>query len=373
MTRAAVAVATILALPMLAAARFQADPYKVDVQNGNFTVKSVSFVPGHSWQKWQFGTTAIVTVKGTAHKKILAGTVKWQVYQTGVRSFLDQGDKPYFLCNNKGCDTHAAVALQWVGSTMSDFVLTFTYSMPKADASSSSRDFKLVFWGEDQDHSPYDFSATVSYSYAAAQDAQGATPELDVEALVAAAVKAQEAPLVVHHADHDIGAGGDAHCSYMKIEDPTSNEYWTAHGYQYPAALWPRGPCPAKYNYFNRKRTIAPGVEMVTLGIHSKPKLRLRGVGATQVEAEAEAEDVDTSFLYQLTNPGSPQGKQHCLELDNPGGSTSKYWANKGWKYTMPPWKVGKCDRTRFNYVNRVTRNLDGFEGVVFWELGIQV
>lgn len=77
-------------------------------------------------------------------------------------------------------------------------------------------------------------------------------------------------------------------------------------------------------------------------------------------------------FCYQITNPQSPLGSQHCQELDNPGGKSSKYWADRGWKYSSPPWKNGTCDRNLFNYVNKVTQNLDGYENVTFWYLGIQ-
>jgi hypothetical protein len=81
----------------------------------------------------------------------------------------------------------------------------------------------------------------------------------------------------------------------------------------------------------------------------------------------------DDQFLYSISNPQSPRGKQHCAELDNPGGAGSKYWAAKGWKYSSPPWSAGKCDRSHFNYVNKVVHDLDGFANVTFWTLGIQV
>jgi hypothetical protein len=42
-------------------------------------------------------------------------------------------------------------------------------------------------------------------------------------------------------------------------------------------------------------------------------------------------------------------------------------------KLKSPPWTQGKCDRNLFNYVNRETDDLDGFKGVTFWYLGIQV
>ena len=81
----------------------------------------------------------------------------------------------------------------------------------------------------------------------------------------------------------------------------------------------------------------------------------------------------DSKCLYLITNPTSPDGKQHCQELDNPNGTEGGYWKSKGWKYTQPPWKPGKCDRNLFNFVNRETQDLDGFKGVTFWYLGIQV
>ena len=81
----------------------------------------------------------------------------------------------------------------------------------------------------------------------------------------------------------------------------------------------------------------------------------------------------DNKCLYLITNPSSPDGKQHCQELDNPPGTDGGYWKNKGWKYTTPPWTLGKCDRNRFNFVNKETQDLDGFAGVTFWRLGIQV
>eukprot|EP00946_MAST-07B_sp_MAST-7B-sp1_P000639 g639.t1 len=94
--------------------------------------------------------------------------------------------------------------------------------------------------------------------------------------------------------------------------------------------------------------------------------------GTTAAAASGDADCGVSGFCYQITNPQSPLGSQHCQELDNPGGKASKYWADRGWKYTSPPWKNGTCDRNQFNYVNKVTHNLDGYDGVTFWYLGIQ-
>lgn len=327
-----------------------AAPVQVKITNGNFTIKKATMVPGHSWQHWGPGITAIVSMQGTTDKTILAGTIKYQIYETGSRSFIAQGGSPYYTCTNKGCDPRAPIALKFANGMSGDFTISLTIVLPVK--TSSSDQFTLVVWGEDQDHQPYDFDVTYLYSYASGKN------------LAVPVQQADSGALVIHHADNGLGPGGDAHCYEMTITDPASNQYWEAHGYQYGTALWPRGPCNrAKYNFFNRKVAIGAGVTMNVYGIHS----------GLESEVALAPEDGDYTHLYQLTNPGSPLGKQHCLELDNPGGKGSAYWASKGWKYTMPPWKFGQCDRTKFNYVNRIQNNLDGFSGVTFSEFGIQV
>jgi hypothetical protein len=89
-------------------------------------------------------------------------------------------------------------------------------------------------------------------------------------------------------------------------------------------------------------------------------------------KANADPDCSDDKCVYLITNPTSPDGKQHCKELDNPAGTEGGYWKSKGWKYTTPPWTAGKCDRNLFNYVNTVDHDLDGFANVTFWYLGIQ-
>ena len=95
--------------------------------------------------------------------------------------------------------------------------------------------------------------------------------------------------------------------------------------------------------------------------------------GTTAAAASGDADCGVSGFCYQITNPQSPLGSQHCQELDNPGGKASKYWADRGWKYTSPPWKNGTCDRNQFNYVAKVTHNLDGYDGVIALYLGRKV
>jgi hypothetical protein len=348
--------AALLALATTAAANHD---YTVsDLISGNFTVTTndITMVPGHSWQSWTSGITAVVNVKGSTQKKIEAGTFKWQMYETGVTSFIASGNSPYFTCDNKGCDPTSGIALKYTSGTMGDFVLSVTLALPAK--AGSSNDFKLVMWGEDQDHNPYDFSATVNFAYTATINAV----HTKINALAAK-------QLQIHHDNDNGGDGPNAHCMEMTVTAPSTNTYWQAHGYQYPIQLWPKGPCDhKKYNFFNRKTDIATGVSMVTLGEHTDG-------GAMKLQDASTVNDVDCSdnkCLYLITNPTSPSGKQHCQELDNPEGTKGGYWASKGWKYTSPPWTQGKCDRNLFNFVNRETQDLDGFKGVTFWYLGIQ-
>ena len=283
------------------------------------------------------------------------------MYETGVTSFIASGNSPYFTCDNKGCDPTSGIALKWKSGTVGDFTLSLTLALPRK--AGSSDDFKLVIWGEDQDHEPYDFSATVNFAYKYLD----AAPALLIAKNPTNVLAAKQ--LQVHHDNNMHGDGQNAHCMEITVESPTTNTYWSAHGYQYPIQLWPKGPCDTKkYNFFNRKTKIAAGVTMTTLGEHAAPgSMKLQ-------EATVDGPDCsDNKCLYLITNPSSPDGKQHCQELDNPPGTEGGYWKNKGWKYTSPPWTQGKCDRNRFNFVNKETQDLDGFAGVVFWRLGIQV
>jgi hypothetical protein len=91
--------------------------------------------------------------------------------------------------------------------------------------------------------------------------------------------------------------------------------------------------------------------------------LMLSQVGPTMTES--------TLVINTLTNPDSPDGKQHCLELTVPGGHTSLFWAGRGWKYTMPPWMNGACNRTKYTITNKMIDDLDGFAGVSLAEYGI--
>jgi hypothetical protein len=123
---------------------------------------------------WRADETVQVTVKGTTAKEILAGTFKYQIYETGTKSFIASGNSPYFKCDNKGCDTDAPVALHWDKETKGAFTLDMNLALPKM--TSASKEFRLVLWGEDQDHFPYDFTATLTFDYAAKKAEEEVAP-----------------------------------------------------------------------------------------------------------------------------------------------------------------------------------------------------
>jgi hypothetical protein len=139
------------------------DPYTVTKQEGNFTISNVQFSTGSG--KFRAHETATVVVKGVVEKKIDAGAVKYQIYETGVSSFIASGNSNYFDCNNKGCDRTKPIALKLTdtsGKFPTDYELTFEFTLPALH--SDSKQFRVVLWGEDQDHFPYDMSATITFN-----------------------------------------------------------------------------------------------------------------------------------------------------------------------------------------------------------------
>jgi len=139
------------------------DPYTVTSAPGNFTVSSVQFNTRNG--RFIPNEVATVVVKGVAEKEIDAGAVKYQIYETGVTSFIASGNSNYFDCNNKGCDRTKPIALRLTdtsGNFPTDYELKFSFVLPQRK--SSSKEFRVVLWGTDQDHSPYDFSATITFN-----------------------------------------------------------------------------------------------------------------------------------------------------------------------------------------------------------------
>lgn len=148
-----------LVLPTFAADQ---DPYTVTSNPGNFTVKSVKVTTRD--HKFHQRSVATVVVTGNTEKTLTSGVLKYQIYETGVSSFISSGNSNYFQCNNKGCDLTKPIALKLEDTSGNPgaYTLTFQFAVPKRK--SKSREFRVVFWGEDQDHSPYDFSATITFN-----------------------------------------------------------------------------------------------------------------------------------------------------------------------------------------------------------------
>ena len=172
---------------------------------------------------------------------------------------------------------------------------------------------------------------------------------------------------------HNVVAGpsdptGSAHCYQLTV--PLPNKWWASHGYQYTMPPWAEGKCPAKYNWFNRNETVAPGAMESIYGIHTNESEAV----AVQDPPPHEPTFINNA-IKTYTHLDSPTGKQHCLELLMPANNkTSRdlFWANYNWKYPSPPWNGGLCDKIKWNYVNRVFKNYNNFEGVTFTEYGIQ-
>jgi hypothetical protein len=163
---ATVGAPNLLAAPQLVLPTFapNQDPYTVTTQPGNFTVSSVQMTTRNG--KFEPHYVATVVVKGVCEAEIDAGAVKYQMYETGVTSFIASGNSNYFDCDNKGCDRTKPIALKLTdtsGGFPTDYELTFSFVLPQRH-SGGTKEFRLVFWGTDQHHSPYDFSATVTFN-----------------------------------------------------------------------------------------------------------------------------------------------------------------------------------------------------------------
>lgn len=138
------------------------EAFKVSkVQNETFTVSSVEL----GGCRWADGTKASLTVTGkVVGKQIKAGAVSWNLYEDGEQEFVASGTRDYFVCNNHGCNTSHALALdlKTPDANSSLFSLTFPFNMVLARKTGS---FRIVAFGQDQDHYPYDFSVTTEYKY----------------------------------------------------------------------------------------------------------------------------------------------------------------------------------------------------------------
>ena len=76
-----------------------ADPFHFEVQNGNFTIKDVTMHSPATNDTWKERAVAVITMTGTSEKLVDAGTLQFQVYEHGVRSFIASGS---FACASVG-------------------------------------------------------------------------------------------------------------------------------------------------------------------------------------------------------------------------------------------------------------------------------
>ena len=157
---------TVIAFAALAMAAVMAtDPYTVTTKEpGAFTIDNITMVAKDGKSHWDERVVAVITQSGICNKTLTAGTVKYQVYETGIPSFTSQGDFSYFHCDNTGCDRTQPMALKLdkPNGVPTKYTATFEFQMPYKK---EGGDMKIVFWGTDQDHEPYDFSTTIAFKY----------------------------------------------------------------------------------------------------------------------------------------------------------------------------------------------------------------
>lgn len=128
-----------------------------NVTNGAFKMHSVDVKT--STGKFTAGAIATVTCSGEMESdaNILAGTVKYQVWEFGVPQFTASGNTPYFKCTNKGCNTADPVALTTkIVNGVTTFTLQFSLTLPTMVKPEGTNMFKIVFWGVDQVNSKLD-------------------------------------------------------------------------------------------------------------------------------------------------------------------------------------------------------------------------
>lgn len=138
-------------------------PFKYNVTNGAMVIDSVTATS--TTGSWQAGASVTISMTGEiASKHILAGTLKWKIYEMGVRYFISEAFSPYFSCNNKGCNPFDGIALKLNDPTTvpTSFVATFTFTVPR-EVKGGNNEFKIVAHGEDQDHQPADFILNLDY------------------------------------------------------------------------------------------------------------------------------------------------------------------------------------------------------------------
>ena len=130
--------------------------------SGNFTIGSAYANTNNG--NWNPLTLVTITLSGTVLKTLMAGAVKYQVYQTAVPSFISSGSSNYFTCDNMECDLAKPIALTLDTPSKpngSRYTLQFDFVIPEKVG--QSNEFRVVIWGQDENHSLNDFTTTLKF------------------------------------------------------------------------------------------------------------------------------------------------------------------------------------------------------------------
>jgi len=87
-------------------------------------------------------------------------------------------------------------------------------------------------------------------------------------------------------------------------------------------------------------------------------QVQTAGVASTALSGT----DCGGETCYTVPNNLWPLPPSHCQEIDNPGGSSSAFWAKHGGEFTKY-WRSGKCPGV-FNSVTKEEKNYDNYDGV---------
>lgn len=162
-----VAVTALLLLAVVgASATNVANKFTYHVQDGDFSISTVA-LPTKDDAAFGAGVDCTVSLTGTVKdaSKILAGTLQYKIYESYVQHFVQEGNIGYFNCDNKGCDRNSPLGLDLQdpdATTSSDFSASLPFTMPVAHKTGQ---FRMVVWGSNQNHFPYDFSLTLGFNY----------------------------------------------------------------------------------------------------------------------------------------------------------------------------------------------------------------
>lgn len=219
--------------------------YKVSdiTHEPGFGVGEITMLPAQKGGAWAPNNVATVTITGRTNNDIEAGTVKWQLYQDGVTQFIASGNRPYYTCTNKGCAKDEPVALKWDSGTSGKYVLDFPVALPSSKIKGDTTPtFKLVMWGTDQHHNPYDFSASLAFGYGNAAAEAEAAPEPEPEAAETNTLwnrfrgsNKEAAGSAVQYMEESMAVRceGSGQCLELTIPGGMSSAFWKANGYKY--------------------------------------------------------------------------------------------------------------------------------------------